>query len=789
MEGQRFRGAGGSWAILLGFVGIYFILFSPVLLSGKFLAPGDASSYSLPMFYSARSPWTPFMFSGFPRMADPQAMTWYPLALLFRWLPQGWNVFILSAYVLATAFVFGYVSRLTQSLLAGAVSGLTFGMSGFMIIRASHVQILHCSAWLPLLIWSLEELRTRASLGWLAAGALAMASLALGGHPQILVYGTGLAALYAVAASWRAPVGTWRYLASASIILALGLGLAAIQLVPTLEMVLVSTRAHLNFATYARASLPLRQLPELIFPYAYGGAFSPTISTPYFGHRNQTELTGYMGLLPLVLAGIGATKGTNRRLRRFWSLTAVAGLLLALGSEVPLAALLFRVPGYNLFRAPARHLLELSLAVSVLGGLGTASLAQMPVVERRRTLLRAAMALFAIVAIGWLVFWRLLVSGSLSAAMAAVHAQVVSASPWNNPAIAVPFVQLAIALTTVFLVGRRFNAASSMLLVAALLADLGSFAWLAPWRASAWGPAILQAPPPLSPYLRRLAESGQRLTSISGSGIAADLDAAPANYHLLWRLSSVVGYNPLLIARYHGLTDIRAHGFSSFHSLRSEDRGLDILSSRYVLVPKDVLRQGARGFRPEVVTDLQHSRFVRIDELPSSFVYENLHALPRAWIVPHVLRLPSAAIRRAIRTSSLPDGQAYDPSTTALIEQPVHLDQESGDLHAAVHLIRLSDTEVELSTESTTNAFLVVSDIYYRGWRVFLDDRPAEVYLADYVLRGLELPAGRHSVRFEFRPASYRLGAAVSCVSLLCWAGLLVGSIVGTRSAPSFPAM
>jgi len=589
--------------------------------------------------------------------------------------------------------------------------------------------------------------------------------------------------------SWQAPAGTWRYLANVSTIFALGLGLAAIQLVPSLEIARVSTRAHLDFATFARASLPLRQLPELIFPYAYGGAFSSTLSAPYFGHRNQTELTGYVGLLPLVLAGIGAARGTDRRLRRFWSLTAVAGLLLSLGSEVPLAALLFRVPGYNLFRAPARHLLEFSLAISVLGGLGTASLAEMSAARRRRALVRAALALVAIVAISWLAFWQLLVTGSLSAAMAAIHAQGVAASPWNNPAIALPIVQLAIALTTVFFLGRRFDAASSTLLVAALVADLGTFGRLAPWRASAWGPSILQIPAPLSPYLRRLAESGQRLTSISGSRIAADLDAAPANYHLLWRLSSVAGYNPLVIARYRGLTDIRAHGFSSFHSLRTEDRGLDILASRYVLVPKDVLRQGAGGFRPEVLTNLEHGRFVRIDELPSSFVYENQHALPRAWIVQRVLRLPPAAIRKAIRTSSLPDGQAYDPATTALIERPVHLDQEAGDFHAAVHLIRLSDTEVELSTESTANAFLVVSDIYYKGWRVFLDDRPVEVYLADYVLRGLELPAGRHSVRFEFRPASYRLGTAVSCASLLCWAGLLVGSIAGTRPAPSFPAM
>src|SRR5262249_35389617 len=147
----------------------------------------------------SRSLWDPTLFNGFPRLADPQLMLWYPLALPlaltgWEWL---WNPFLLAPFVLGSCFTYGLVRRYTGSALAGSVAGLIYGLNGFMFVPMPHVAIVHAAAWLPLLVWSLEELRRGGSRGWVAALAGGVACCFLAGHVQIFVNSLALCGLYA----------------------------------------------------------------------------------------------------------------------------------------------------------------------------------------------------------------------------------------------------------------------------------------------------------------------------------------------------------------------------------------------------------------------------------------------------------------------------------------------------------------------------------------------------------------------------------------------------------------
>src|SRR5262249_32023527 len=83
---------------------------------------------------------------------------------------------------------------------------------------------------------------------------------------------------------------------------------------------------------------------------------------------------------------------------------------------------------------------------------------------------------------------------------------------------------------------------------------------------------------------------------------------------------------------------------------------------------------------------------------------------------------------------------------------------------------------VEISTESETGGFLVLSDTYYPGWQADVDGAPAKIYKADIAFRAVRVPPGRHLVRYVFAPTSCRLslyagGAGV----LLALAGIVLG--------------
>lgn len=94
-----------------------------------------------------------------------------------------------------------------------------------------------------------------------------------------------------------------------------------------------------------------------------------------------------------------------------------------------------------------------------------------------------------------------------------------------------------------------------------------------------------------------------------------------------------------------------------------------------------------------------------------------------------------------------------------------------------VWLVRNDHDEVLYRAESASGGFAVFSEVYYRhGWKAYIDGKEAPILKTNYVLRGLYIPAGRHEVRFEFKPASYHGSNTASIASsaliwiLLGWA-------------------
>jgi hypothetical protein len=360
-----------SALVTLFFVALFTALFSSILFSNRLLANGDALSYYLPAFVSPRTLWTTALYSGYPVAADPQAETWYPVGFLFLHRRELWNCFVLSAYVLAGSFTYGYIYSLTDSLVAATFSGISYSMSGFMIAHMPHTAIIHTAIWLPLIVWALEELRRRFSCAWLTIGAFGVGCCALAGHPQPFAYSLSVAGIYFVfGRRVSEPLG---YHASCLALAVLSIGLAALQLIPTWELAQLSERAKMSYDTFIDVSLSPRLLFTLPFPYLFGGRAPYFKGLPYAGSLGnwwRPEAIGYTGLLPIMLSTIGCGLYSRRRHWWFWLLICVASLLLALGGATPVARMMFRLPVYNKFDIPARYIMTFGFAVSVLAGLG-----------------------------------------------------------------------------------------------------------------------------------------------------------------------------------------------------------------------------------------------------------------------------------------------------------------------------------------------------------------------------------------------------------------------------------
>ncbi len=653
---------GGTWrhtlthatAVVAVFALLHILVASPVLWRGWLLIEaGDSAGYHYPAVYGPLSLWEPNQLGGYPRLADPQAMTWYPPALLLRltgaeWL---WNPFVLSAGVLASAFTYGLALRLTGSRLGAALAGTVYGLGSFLTLHQPHVAIIHTAAWVPLVLWSLAELRLRSHRGWVAALALGVALLSLAGHPQEAVYGLALAAAYAAVHLRGAPAGARSFGVSAMLGTALGLGLAALQLLPTAEFVRQSGRQAVPYEVFTSSALPARQLPMLLYPCVYGfgqgwlphGLEEGVRRTPYFGTWDIVEVSGFCGLLSLVLAATGLAAGRRTRGAWLWAAVAAAALLVALGDATPAAKVVFRVPLVNKFRCPGRLFMLYELAVAVLAAGGVASLRDLPRRAGALALGTGTAAVAAALAVAWWVVREQMARGTVVPLGLPEHfaRTMLSPLPWVNPELGRPLLLVGAGLLALGGWWLRPGRVAAALLAVVLVADvtqLGCFNLLG-FQLPAGGGVLRRTPAALAALRPDMQRSGERL--LAADTIVAltpderpEPDSASGNRTVLWGLPNVEGQSPLEIHRQRDLLSRAGPGRTT----------TELLGVRY-LAECDRLR--ANLFDLEWAERDFTTRFV----LSSS-------ARPGAvsWALP-----PTAATRLALITAlgnavSVPDG-------------------------------------------------------------------------------------------------------------------------------------
>ncbi len=74
---------------------------------------------------------------------------------------------------------------------------------------------------------------------------------------------------------------------------------------------------------------------------------------------------------------------------------------------------------------------------------------------------------------------------------------------------------------------------------------------------------------------------------------------------------------------------------------------------------------------------------------------------------------------------------------------------------------------IELKTNSKTDSLLFLSDVFYPGWKAFVDNLPTKIYLANHAFRSIVVPQGTHQVKFTFHPDNFYLALKLSFVTFI----------------------
>jgi hypothetical protein len=368
------------------------LFFNKMAFSNLILARGDTFLYFYPYWDAAaealrngRIPlWNPHLFMGAPFLANSQVGFFYPLNWpVWLLLPTPYAVSASILLHLLIAGVGAYLAgRQTLGLgrWGGLVTAVLFALGGYLTAQVEHINQLQGLAWMPWFLWvAARVFRSKLGNRWVLVGqgavgfALLFSLQLLAGHTQTSFI-TGVMLIVWGAAHWLekwllrdSPHGLglsfqWRrFYRRLPLVLLMGGGVAvlltAVQLLPTFELIQQSSRQG--------GLTPNEVLSFSLHPLLLNRALLPA-----YGQSLFSEYVAILPLTALLLAFMAAWQWRNWRGVVPAITLVLLGLLLALGIFNPLNWLLARLPGFDLFRVPARWLAVYALGVALLAGLG-----------------------------------------------------------------------------------------------------------------------------------------------------------------------------------------------------------------------------------------------------------------------------------------------------------------------------------------------------------------------------------------------------------------------------------
>ncbi len=681
--------------------------------------------------------WNPYNFSGNVLFADLASAVLYPLNVMFLLfgMTDGWTIM-----TIIQPFLFGYFTYLFLSSVGLKKGAAIFGAvaaavsPSFLAWISDHLTVSHAFLWLPLILFSIEKFVQTGKRKFIALGAFALATSLLAGFMQPFAYVFGASVLYA---------GFRKRSVWLLTMFILGLGLSAIQILPTLELLALSPRVTADVGYLADMYLlPVRHLLSLITPDYQG---SPA-SYNFFGIGGYAESVLSIGIVPLIFALASFWNiRKNRFIQFFWFL---AFTTIILGLKLPGIPLVYRsgIPIISTF-VPSRIFLLSAFALSILAGFG------MQTVQDKKSVNHVlSVSLFITLLIVACRFLPIF-TGFTIQQIELFHKQLM----------------IPLALTAVLVVGllaahigKRVH---SLVPFGVIMLTLAFGAYFSFKYLSVSERQFVYPPHPVFTYLKENAGLN-RFWSYGDAYIYG-------NFATQYRIYSPDGTDALLPSRLGELYNAAGNGGTWISSDRIDARipqanegdfmtdnpyRLRLLSLTGVKYITDYAKDAGKllqekKFPPDLFTEVWSEENWRI--------YTYNQTLPRVFLTnTYKVETDKQKILDTIYAEK-------SGSQKIVLEEPTSLPLQGQTLKGVAEIVSYEPNRVTVKVQTDNNALLYLSDTHFPGWNAFVDGKETNVYRANYTFRAVEVPAGAKIVEFRYEPASFFWGGVISAISLI----------------------
>ncbi len=632
--------------------------------------------------------WSNTILSGYPFAANPLSGLWYPPLWLAAIFPSAvtFNLLVIAHLVFGGIGLYRFVRKHQIGMIPALAAAYSFALMPKLIAHfaSGHIGMLFAVAWIPWLLSTTFEKNIRNLI--LKSGLLL--AIILIADTRMIIGAVILWGLLTIFSSKYFHKASKENVVHRLLLLLLppfiGVLIAAPLLFPMMQYLQLSTRTNLTLSDNIYLSLNPVRLLGLFFPDFWGNA----------------ETTSYFGILPLFLLIISCSRFENHRQTRFWILSFLFSILLALGGYIPVLREIFRFPGFSWLRVPSRFLIFSGISISILAAFGLDFL--LKGIHKLNRSIKRILFLFFI----FLVFF--------SIGMGYMKGYLDLEFSWSTMIAIVFFLVL-------FLRPKIPNHMFSSFVITLMVFDfLGVNSSLISFKDS----NLVLSPERLPELLVKQNDSYYRIYSPSYS--------MPQELAALYGFELADGVDPMQLGIYaqymDGATGVKRKGYGV--SVPPFNNGNPVEDNKNYLPDLDLL--GKMNVKYVVSSfPIQLVGLTQISSKEGLRLYENLQYRPRAWLT---------------------DNQGkYDSRK--------------------VWNLNINPNQITLTCLGPGT--LVLSEIYYPGWKVWVDGVQGKVELFEHILRAVNIPPGQHQVKFIFTPGLVIFGVIISVATLLCISYLL----------------
>lgn len=756
-------------------------------------------SFNLPL-------WNPYQGCGTPLAAQYSSRVFFPYQIIENISPWWmWDFFILGRILIAGIFTFLFLKKISAHTFISVLGAVFYMFSGSMVWFINNEQFVNVAITVPMIFLALEnfiQCRSKRALAWFS---LSVALVLLAGQPEIAVYVLFVAFMYCLFRIYKDKLSSFEINFAVFLAFILGVAAAAIQIVPFHELMLNSFNCHPpGSLTGLRSPTPLGFFIVLLLPLFPG----KTTFYRFLPHNGIWDyLGGFTGLLMVYLlilglflkknkyygfliffstcAGVILLKnfncplfswiGTLPLLEQSWSprwAGSVWNFSFAVAAALSLEAIRKDITNHKLkFIIPAGFIFISCISFYVFFNyffqtedfhvvLGISNFSEVSVIFLRELFLAAV---FLSIVLYLVIGFRKTKYFPYAIIILAL-AELIRYIPkgidnfWQNIMI-VPFF---IACFAAIMVVKGFKRSAAIIVMVSMLS------FISVWVLSTKG----------LPNKYDIASGGKGfdfLTVRQGYFRTVGKKLLPPNFASIFGIYdlryidalSPVEYqhyvnNYLLKQVYDSDTDRLwfinvdqdshvKNSFSFDEILAGRNIYYSFLGTKYILVPKDV----------ELDYPLIYSNDIKI--------YENPYVMPRAFIVHDIEHANSYKHAQAMMGSL-----QFNPRITAIVEDKrISLDKnvQKFENNSLVEIKKYSYNKIIIKTDSLAQGLLVLTDIFYPGWRVYVDGKLSTIYRVNGLVRGVLLEKGQHDIVFTYFPFTVKIGIVVTGFSiflLLC---------------------